>query len=63
MGKYASIVIGAAVTLIGVAGLTCWWSDFLTVLKGSIPVMLIFGGVIAVIAGISELKDQVASKK
>lgn len=63
MGKYLSIIIGAAVALLGVLGLAGWWCDFLTVLKGSIPAMLIFGGAIAVIAGLSELKDGEAAKK
>lgn len=63
MGKYLSIIIGAAVALLGLWGLAGWWCDFLTVLKGSVPVMLIFGGAIAVIAGLSELKDAEAAKK
>jgi len=57
MGKYLSIIIGAIVALLGLIGLAGWWCDFLIVLKGSIPAMLIFGGAIAVIAGLSELKD------
>jgi hypothetical protein len=63
MGKYMSIIIGAVVALLGVWGILGWWCDFLTVVKGSIPAMLIFGGTIAVIAGLSELKDEAASKK
>jgi len=63
MGKYLSVIIGAIVALLGFAGLIGWWSDFLLVLKGSIPAMLIFGGIIAVIAGISEIRDEAASKK
>ena len=63
MGKYLSIIIGAVVVLLGLWGLAGWWCDFLIVLKGSIPAMLIFGGAIAVIAGLSELKDTEAAKK
>ncbi|MFH0764358.1 MAG: hypothetical protein V1927_05090 [Candidatus Omnitrophota bacterium] len=63
MGKYLSIIIGAAVALLGLWALTGWWCDFLTVLKGSVPAMLIFGGAIAVIAGLSELKDEGIAKK
>lgn len=63
MGKYLSVVIGAIVTLLGLWGLIAWWCDFLLVLRGSIPAMLIFGGIIAVIAGISEVKDELASGK
>ena len=63
MGKYLSVIIGAVVALVGLSGLFGWWADFLTVLRGSVPAMLIFGGVIAAIAGISEIKDELASKK
>jgi len=63
MGKYLSIIVGGLVALIGLLGLMRWKYAFLLVLKGSIPVMLLFGGVIAVIAGISELKDEASAKK
>lgn len=63
MGKYLSIIIGGAVALIGLVGLIRWKYAFGLVLKGSIPVMLLLGGVIAVIAGVSELKDEAAAKK
>ncbi len=63
MGRYLSIIIGGVVTVLGLIGLARWWVAFILILKGSIPVMLIFGGVIAVIAGLSELKDEQASKK
>ncbi len=63
MGKYLGIIIGAIIVLLGIKGIWCWWGDFLTVLRGSIPAMFILGGAIAVIAGISEIKDETASKK
>ena len=63
MGKYAGIVGGAIAVLIGIAGLLKFWSYFTALLKGSIPAMLIFAGAIAVIAGLSEIKDEAASAK
>ena len=63
MGKYLGLIIGAVVALLGISGLMGWWGDFLLVLRGSIPVMMIFGGAIAVIAGLSELKDETQAKK
>jgi len=62
MGKYSGVVIGAIVTLLGLFGLIGWWGSFLTIVKGTVPALLIFGGVIAVIAGVSEMKDEAASK-
>lgn len=63
MGKYMSIIVGGAVALIGLISLIAWWFDFIVLLKGCVPAMMIFGGLIAVIAGISEMKDEAASKK
>lgn len=63
MGKYASIIIGGVVALAGLWGLLAWWGDFICLLRGSVPAILVFGGAIAVIAGLSELKDEAASKK
>ena len=63
MGKYTGIVVGAIVVVVGVIGLFRWWYYFSALLKGSIPAMLIFAGAIAVIAGLSEIKDEAAVKK
>ena len=63
MGKYASIIVGAIVALLGLIGFISWWGSFLVVVKGTLPAMLIFGGIIAVIAGLSEMKDEAAAKE
>ncbi len=63
MGKYAGVVIGAIVVAAGVIGLLRFWYYFAALLKGSIPAMLIFAGTIAVIAGLSEIKDERTVKK
>lgn len=63
MGKYAGLVIGAILVLLGLIGLVNWWGSFIVLVKGSVPAMLIFGGAIAVIAALSEIKDESASKK
>jgi hypothetical protein len=63
MSKYLGIVIGVAVVLIGLKGLAAYWPDLLTVLRGLAPVIFILGGAIAVIAGFSEIKDEISSKK
>ncbi|MCM8765749.1 MAG: hypothetical protein NC920_02740 [Candidatus Omnitrophica bacterium] len=62
MGKYLAILGGLVSIILGILFLTpnWWWRDFLTVLKGGLPPMLIFGGLIALIAGIGEVKDAIA---
>jgi hypothetical protein len=57
MGKILSLLIGAIVTVIGIILLLSWWYELLFVMRGIIPIILIFGGIIAIAAGFSELKD------
>ncbi|MCX5666538.1 MAG: hypothetical protein NT036_05855 [Candidatus Omnitrophica bacterium] len=63
MSKYLGIVIGIIALFLGLKGLCGWWGDFITVLRGSLPVIFILGGAIAVIAGLSEIKDETSSKR
>lgn len=58
-----SIAIGAAVILIGLGAIAGWWRDFITVLKGSVPLVLIFCGTIALIAGLAAMNDERSSHK
>jgi hypothetical protein len=62
MGKILSLLIGSIVTLAGLILLVAWWYEFLFVLRGVLPLLLIFGGVIAIIAGLAELKDALKLK-
>lgn len=61
MNKMASLLIGGVITLIGFILLIAWWYEVVFVIKAVIPGALIFAGVIAVIAGIGEMKDVVKS--
>ncbi|MCX5657466.1 MAG: hypothetical protein NTZ48_04485 [Candidatus Omnitrophica bacterium] len=63
MGKFLAIVGGLVSILLGVKGLIVWFKDFQVLLKGGVPTMLIFGGLIALIAGIGEVKDSIARSK
>lgn len=63
MGKYTSLGIGAVLGAVGLVLMVLWWGDFLAILKGSIPVILVFCGLIALIAGYSELKEDKAVKE
>ena len=63
MSKYLGIVIGVFALLLGLNGLCGWWSDFLAVLRGTLPAVFILGAAIAIIAGASEIKDEISSKR
>ena len=57
MGKYASVVGGLIAIFLGLVGLINWFSLFVSVLKAVLPSVLILGGLIALAAGMSELKS------
>jgi len=62
MGKYISVIGGLAAILLGLVGLVRWLGFFVSALKATVPSILILGGLIALAAGISELKDSLKTK-
>lgn len=55
---YMKTLIGGAVAaVLGVIGIVAWFPQFLTVVAGTIPVMLLLGGALAIYLGVDELKD------
>ena len=52
-----TLIGGAVAAALGLIGVVAWWGDFLTVLAGSIPVMLLLGGGLAIYLGFDEMKD------
>jgi hypothetical protein len=40
-----------------------WWADVVAFLRGSVPVLAAFIGLIAVFIGIADLKDRMEAKK
>jgi putative Mn2+ efflux pump MntP len=63
MGKYITVLGGLISIIIGVWGMVSWWWNFVELLKGSVPPILILGGLAALFAGISEIKDAAQVKK
>ena len=57
MGNMLTIVGGVAAVILGVIGLVTWRDSLFTLLKGSIPAFLLLGGIIALMAGLSETKE------
>ena len=56
------VVIIAAVLAILPAGLG-WGGDVLTFLRGALPVIAVFVGLILLFVGISDIKDRAEAKK
>ena len=52
-----TLIGGAIAAFLGLIGIVAWFPQFLTVIAGTIPVMLLLGGALAIYLGIDELKD------
>ncbi len=63
MGKYLAIFGGIIAMVGGIILVVIWWQEFYQLVFGCLPPILFFGGLIAVIAGISSIKDAMRTKK
>ena len=52
-----TLIGGAIAAALGLIGLVIWWGQFLMVLAGIIPAILLLGGALAIYLGFDELKD------
>ena len=52
-----TLIGGAIAAVLGLIGIVAWFPQFLTVIAGTIPVMLLLGGALAIYLGVDELKD------
>ncbi len=52
-----TLIGGAIAAALGLIGIVVWWNPFLTVLAGTIPIMLLLGGALAIYLGFDELRD------
>ena len=52
-----TLIGGAIAAILGLIGIVTWFQKFLTVLGGTIPIMLLLGGALAIYLGVDELKD------
>jgi len=64
MGKFMAILLGLVAMVGGVLLVVfVWWQEFYELVFGCIPPLLFFGGFIALIAGISSIKDAKRTKQ
>ena len=52
-----TLIGGAIAAALGLIGLVIWWGQFLMVLAGIVPAMLLLGGALAIYLGFDELRD------
>jgi hypothetical protein len=56
------LIIAAALCAALPAGLN-WWGDVLSFLRGALPVIAVFIGLVAVFIGIADIRDRAQAKK
>jgi cell division protein FtsB len=52
-----TLIGGAVAAVLGLIGLSVWFGEFLQILAGALPIMLLLGGGLALYLGFDELKD------
>ncbi len=52
-----TLVGGAIASVLGFVGLGIWFSDFLQLVAGIIPALLLLGGGLSIYLGFDEVKD------
>jgi len=64
MSNILGVIIGVVVVILGAILLIfCWWSSFVVVFKGILPILLILIGVGVLIYFISEIKSKLEISK
>ncbi|HZE21945.1 MAG TPA: hypothetical protein VE082_07830 [Desulfobaccales bacterium] len=57
-----ALVGGLVAVALGLIGLGLWWREFLGLLAGGLPLILLLGGALAVYLGFEETKDKLFKK-
>lgn len=57
-----TLVGGSIALVLGLIGIIGWWGDFVDLLKGAVPVILLLGGGLAAYLGAEDLKAQRAAE-
>lgn len=58
----AALLGGLIALVLGILGIIFWWGDFIQILRGSVPLILLLGGALAAYLGFEEIKDKRAAE-
>jgi hypothetical protein len=56
-----SFLGGIIALVLGLVSLIFWFGEFIDVLKGTLPLLFILGGILAAYLGLEEIKDRTSS--
>jgi hypothetical protein len=54
---------GLGALILGIIGIIAWWGEFVDLLMGSVPLILVLGGALAAYLGYEEIKDKKAAQE
>ena len=54
---------GVIAAVFGLISLIFWWADFMTIIKGALPISLLLGGALAIYVGIDEIQDKIREER
>jgi uncharacterized membrane protein len=57
------LIAGAISAVLGLIGLIAWWTDFLILLKGAMPLVLLLGGILAIYVGFDDIQDKMREEQ
>ena len=57
------LIAGAVSAVLGLVGLMAWWQDFFIILKGGMPIALLFGGILAIYVGFDDIQDKMREER
>jgi len=57
------LIAGAISTVLGLIGLMAWWSEFLNLLKGALPLAMLLGGILSVYVGFDDIQDKMREER
>ena len=58
-----AIIIGLLFVVFGLWGVTFWWVDFFSAIKGITPFMFVCGGIITIVVGSTTIMDSIKARK
>jgi hypothetical protein len=57
------LVGGVVAAILGLLGLIEWRQDFLVLVKGALPLMILLGGMLAIYVGIDDLQEKARDER
>lgn len=59
----ALLVGGFIAAVLGLVGLIEWRHDFIVIIKGALPIMLLLGGILAIYVGLDDIQEKARDER